>query len=352
LPNSPIAKAFCSSARLCSNGHEYAKRQIDKRGIKNEPLDNGILSCEDPQALQKICDELDAAKIEKLLKKWLKPLPHPFPAKDRKAGFKYEVFMQQVEFARTLVLDRPVSGRIFFEQMMRENLDLDRPTKMQLIFDKRSPRTTKTRFRTQLITSLVIPSLWLDYKHSSIKQYFKMGRALRTELTVNHTRDFGIGKALHDLPALRAVAFAANRRLLHVQQASHDPMLGLTSPQEVGGQRVSELKFADPVVLAVLTALLMFRFLPQGFRNGELRRDVSQLLARPASPTRPYNKKHSRRKQKDNRKKRNGCCKFRNLTHLLQVSISSVAMPEQFPNAHTFGECLQEGFLKTRNSAT
>jgi len=239
------------------------------------------------------CEGLNEAKIEKLLRKWLKRLPHPFPAEDRKAGFVYEVFMQQVEFARTLVLDRPISGRIFFEQMMRENLDLGRPTKMQLIFDKRIPRTTKTRFRTRLITSQVIPSLWLDYKHSSIKQYFKMGRALRTELTVNHTRDFGIGKALHNLPALRAVAFAANRRLLHVQKLSHDPMLGdeefrsLTSPQEVDGQRVSGLKFADPVVLAVLTALLMFRFLPRGFRNGELRRDVSQLLARPAHDLSP-----------------------------------------------------------------
>jgi len=105
LPNSPITKAFCSSARLCSKGHEYAKRQIDKRGIKYEPLDNGILSCEDPQALQKICDELDAAKIEKLLKKLPKRLPHPFPAKVCKAGFMRKVFMQQVEFARTLVLD-------------------------------------------------------------------------------------------------------------------------------------------------------------------------------------------------------------------------------------------------------
>ena len=293
----PFFIKFCSyfpyDARLCINGHEYAKRQLDKRGIKYEPLDNGILSCEDPQALQKICEGLNEAKIEKLLRKWLKRLPHPFPAKDRKAGFVYEVFMQQVEFARTLVLDRPISGRIFFEQMMRENLDLGRPTKMQLIFDKRIPRTTKTRFRTRLITSQVIPSLWLDYKHSSIKQYFKMGRALRTELTVNHTRDFGIGKALHNLPALRAVAFAANRRLLHVQKLSHDPMLGdeefrsLTSPQEVDGQRVSGLKFADPVVLAVLTALLMFRFLPRGFRNGELRRDVSQLLARPAHDLSP-----------------------------------------------------------------
>ena len=129
--------------------HEYAKRQLDKRGIKYEPLDHGILSCEDPQALQKICDEIDAAKIEKLLKKWLKRLPHPVPAKVCKAGFMYEVFMKQVEFGRTLVLDRPVSGRIFFEQMMRENLDLGRPTKMQLIFDKRIPRTTKTFRRNQ-----------------------------------------------------------------------------------------------------------------------------------------------------------------------------------------------------------
>lgn len=190
-------------------------------------------------------------------------------------------------------LDKPVSGRVFFEQMMRENLDLGRPTRMQLIFDKRIPRTTKTRFRTRLITQHVIPSLWLDYKRSSIKQYFKMGRALRTELTVNNTRDFGIGKALHNLPALREVAFAANRRLLHVQKLSHDPMMGdeefasLTSPQEVDGQRVSGLKFADPMVLAVLTALLMFRFLPQGFRNGDLRRDVSQLLARPAHDLSP-----------------------------------------------------------------
>ena len=186
--------------------------------------------------------ELNEAKIERLLRKWLARLPHPYPAKDRAAGFRYEIFMQQVEFARTLVL---------------------------------------------------------DYKRSSIRQYFKMGRALRTELTVNNTRDFGIGKALHNLPALREVAFAANRRLLHVQKLSHDPMLGdeefasLTSPQEVDGQRVSGLKFADPMVLAVLTALLMFRFLPQGFRNGalfsiaNLRRDVSQLLARPAHDLSP-----------------------------------------------------------------
>ena len=107
--------------------------------------------------------------------------------------------------------------------------------------------------------------------------------------SVNNTRDFGFGKALKNLAALRQVAFAANRRQLHVQQLSHDPTLGddefrtLTTPQLIDGQRVSGLKFGDPTVLAVLTAVLMFRHLPQGFTNSTLR----QLLARPAQDLKP-----------------------------------------------------------------
>jgi hypothetical protein len=293
----PFFIKFCSyfpyNARLCLNGHEYAKRQLEKCGIAFEPLDNGILSCADPQKLQAICDGLTPEKIQRLWQKWAKRLPHPFPAKDRVAGFRYELFMQQVEFARTQVFDRPLSGRLFFEQVLRDNLDLGRPNKLQLIFDKRIPRTTKTHFRTRLITEHVVPSLWLDYKHSSIKQYFKEGRALRTELTVNNTRDFRIGKALHNLSQLRELAFTANRRLLHVQQLSHDPTLGddafraLTTPQVVDGQRVSALRFGDETVIAVLSALLMFRHLPQGFTNSELRRDVARLLARQAHELKP-----------------------------------------------------------------
>ena len=164
----PFFIKFCSyfpyNARLCINGHEYAKRQLEKEGIDFEPLDNGVLRCADPKRLQQICDGLSAAKIDLLLRKWLKKLPHPFTAKDRAAGFRYTIFMQQVEFARTLVLDRPVSGRIFFEQMIRENLDLGRPSCLQLIFDRWIIKSTPSRYRTRIITQHVIPSLWLDDK--------------------------------------------------------------------------------------------------------------------------------------------------------------------------------------------
>ena len=41
-----------------------------------------------------------------------------------------------------------------------------------------------------MITDGVTPSLHADYKHTTIKQYHKEGRALRTETTINDTWDF------------------------------------------------------------------------------------------------------------------------------------------------------------------
>jgi hypothetical protein len=85
-------------------------------------------------------------------------------------------------------------------------------------------RLAPGRFRTRVITEGVTPSVYIDYKHTTIKQYHKHGTALRTETTINNTRDFGIGKKLTNLPALREVGFSANRRLLSVQRLSHNPI--------------------------------------------------------------------------------------------------------------------------------
>jgi hypothetical protein len=76
---------------------------------------------------------LSAEKINGLLRKWLRRLPHPFTQTDRKAGYRYDISILQAEFSLTQVLDRPAHGRMFFEQVIRENLDLGRPEEVQLI---------------------------------------------------------------------------------------------------------------------------------------------------------------------------------------------------------------------------
>ena len=127
----PFFLKFCTyfpyNAKLCLNGHEYVKQQLANRGIGYEALDNGILSCDDPKRVQALCDGLSGEKIDGLLRKWFRKLPHPFTGKDRQAGYRYQISMLQAEFSLTQVLDRPVTGRVFFEEVIRENLDIGRP---------------------------------------------------------------------------------------------------------------------------------------------------------------------------------------------------------------------------------
>jgi hypothetical protein len=288
----PFFLKFCSyfpyNAKLCLNGHEYVKRQLAKERIAYEALDNGVLSCADPKRLQQLCDRLSAAKIDALLRKWLARLPHPFTPADRAAGYRYEISILQAEFSLTQVLDRPLTGRVFFEQVIRENLDIGRPDFVQLIFNRPITKRTPGLFRTRILTEGVTPSLYIDYKGCRIKQYHKEGRALRTETTIHNARDFGtrVGKRLHNLPVLRQIGFRANRRLLDVQRISHDCAIGesvfrqVNQPTEVNGQRASALRFAEPAVQALLGALLIFRLLPEGFSNRLLREHWAPLLGK------------------------------------------------------------------------
>ena len=79
----PFFLKFCSyfpyPAKLCINGHEYLKRQLAKRGVGFEALDNGLLSCEDPRRAQRLADGFSQHKIERFFRKWLARCLIPFP---------------------------------------------------------------------------------------------------------------------------------------------------------------------------------------------------------------------------------------------------------------------------------
>lgn len=172
---------FPYTAKLCLNGHEYLKRQLAQEGIAFEALDNGVLWCANPSRMQEIADGLSEDKIAALFHKWLGILPHPFTPDDVAAGYRYDLSILQPEFSLTQVLDRPRTGRILFEELIRENLDLGRPDQVQLVFERRVTKRTPGRFHTRVITEGVIPSLHFYYKSTHVEQYHKEGRALRTE---------------------------------------------------------------------------------------------------------------------------------------------------------------------------
>jgi hypothetical protein len=55
---------------LWLNGHEWAKRELEKAGIAYEALDNGFRSCADPRALDRICRRLGPADVTRFFWRW------------------------------------------------------------------------------------------------------------------------------------------------------------------------------------------------------------------------------------------------------------------------------------------
>src|ERR1700737_1084381 len=291
---------------LWLNGHEWAKRQLEHAGVRYEALDNGFRSCENPGALQQMGQRLGPEAVKSFFWRWVHRLPSPFSAADFRAGYVYALAFRQFEVSETCVFDRPQAGRMWFEGVIRDHLDVGRPDQIALIVGRAVTRRTPGVFRTRVLTRGVDPTLNCYYKSSRLKQYFKEGCALRTELVICNTYDFGIGRRVcaDNWYALRAVGESANRHLCEAEAADAQPapdvvtFCQVTRPsQTTDGLYAASLRFGDARVMAVLGAVVGFHHLVGGFSNRELVGQVQALLhARYTSHQATYDLRRLRRK--------------------------------------------------------
>ena len=274
------------------NGHEWVKRQAARAGIGFTALSNGFAACEDPAALQAICDRLGPGTINVFTQRWLHRLPLPFGVKDHEAGYWWEVSMRQVEISRTIVFDAPRHARGFFEALVADNLDIGRPHNVEIIFARKIRRDTRGVFRTAIDrrdNGGVLVNVF--YKHSRIKQYLKDGRAMRIETVVNAPRDLGCNARLPNLDELQAKGRAANRRILDVERAGQGTVLASPAFERVAhpsvdaeGRRTPALRFGDPRVMALAGALCQTLLAATGFTNKNLRVLITGLLGSAYTP--------------------------------------------------------------------
>jgi hypothetical protein len=272
---------------LCLNGHEWAKRQAEKHGLAFAALDNGFRACADAEALAAICARLSERHVWAFFRRYERLLPSPFTDADRGRGYRYQLALRQIELSDTRVFDRPQAGRAWFERVIRDQLALGRPDHVSLLFARRVIATTPGRFQTKVINRGVEPAIQVLYKHSKVKQYFKEGRALRTETTVNDTYDFGVGRRLNraNWQALLQLGQQTNERLLDAQlQACACAPDATTLERVVPPSRTEDglpapaLRFGDPRAQALLTALCCFQHLLEGLTNRTLRSLVAGYL--------------------------------------------------------------------------
>src|SRR6266540_516347 len=242
-----VCAYFPYPAKIWLNGHEWVKRQAARAGMGFTALSNGFAACDDPAALQEICDRLQPG---------------------------------------TIVFDAPRHARGFFEALVADNLDIGRPHNVEIIFGRRVRRDTGGTFRTAIDrrdNGGVIVNVF--YKHSRIKQYLKDGRAMRIETVVNAPRDLGCNARLPNLEELQAKARAANRRILDAERAGQGTVLASPAFERIArpsvdaeGRRTPALRFGDPRVMALAGALCHTLLAATGFTNKHLRVLMTGLL--------------------------------------------------------------------------
>jgi hypothetical protein len=293
------------SVWLYLNGNEWAKRQAIQRDIPFTPLDNGFAACEDSAALADICASLQAADVHAFFDRWQGVLPWPLSAEDQARGYRHELAFRQAEISDTRMFDRPAAGRAWFERTLPDQLTLGRPDQVAIVFGRRVSRQTPGRFHTKIFNKGVEPAIQVHYRASKVKQYFKEGRALRTETTVNDTRDFGIGRRLtHDnWQALVSIGHQVNQRFLDHQLAACQcapdatTLQRLVLPSVEDGLPAPGLRFGEPRTMALLACLCAFQHLFAGLTNRSLRDLIAGLIPDYSAHQMTYDLRRLRRKR-------------------------------------------------------
>jgi hypothetical protein len=261
---------------LWLNGHEWARRQLAKAGAACTELGNGFAGCAGPALLQRVRDRLGPGAVTGFFWRWQQRLPSPFTREDLRAGYVCELAFRQFEIPGTRVSGRPAAGRAFFGGLIRDHPGVGRPDQVALIFGKKIRVTTPGMFRTRVVTRGAAPRLACYCKSAKLKQYFKEHRALRTELVISDSRDFGAGRRLcyGNWNALRAVGDAASQRLCDAEAADAMPapdvatLNPVTRPSRTDeGQHAPALRSGDARAMALMAAIAGFSHLIAGFDN-------------------------------------------------------------------------------------
>jgi hypothetical protein len=307
-----VCPYFPFSARVCLNQHHWLANRLLQEGIKFKQCSNAFISCANPKMLQEMADSLEARDIISCAQKWLASFTPFFKEKERKqAGCQHRLFFSQVEYCDNLIFKRRAAiDRLINERLLDANRTIGQPDKLTIIFGRKVTKQHSGKLQT-VIEDLKLPNpvIRSHYKNGFIKQYVRDGRLLRTEPASNNVKDYGVGKAVENLPALRTRLKAITQKYLDVQQDILETFIDrgeiseLTQPTTTeGGKRIPGLKLDNPRQLAVMQALVRFSHLAaQGtfttrdlyplvleasgcsaseYKLGSLRYDLSKLRAK------------------------------------------------------------------------
>ena len=244
---------------------------------------------------KRLADSLQPQDITRCAQKWLTYLVPFFTARERReAGVQHRLFFAQVEYCDNLIFKRRAALDRLGERLLDANRTIGHPDSLSLIFGRRITKHHQGKLQTVIEDMhLGNPVLRAHYGNGFAKQYVRDDRLLRTELATNNVLDYGVKKAVENLPRLRERAGAIIDRYLDAQQdiletfVDRGQLRRLSQPTLIkrGSEgekvrRIPGLQLDHPRQLALMQALVRFAHLAAGgtFTTRELHPDVAQAL--------------------------------------------------------------------------
>jgi hypothetical protein len=269
------------SARVCLNQHHWLAKHLGSEGIDFKQCSNAFLNCSHPQKLQELADSLTAHDLLSCGQKWLACLTPFFKESERKScGCQHRLFFSQVEYCDNLIFHRRAALDQLGNRLLDANRMIGQPKKITTIFGRKITKYYKGKLQT-VIEDIDLPNpvIRSHYGNGFLKQYVRDHLCLRTELATNDVTDYGIKKAVENLPPLRDKLATICNNYLTVQQdiletfVDRAQLRKLTEPTVLpSGKRIPGLKLDHPRQLALMHALVRFAHIAAGgtFTTSEL----------------------------------------------------------------------------------
>jgi hypothetical protein len=277
------------SARVCLNQHHWLANRMREEAIDFRQCANAFLKCGNPGKLQELADSLTAQDLLRCGQKWLAYLTPFFKESERKqAGCQHRLFFSQVEYCDNLIFYRRAALDQLGERLLDANRTIGQPKKITVIFGRKITKQYKGKLQT-VIEDIELPNpvIRSHYGNGFIKQYVRDHLMLRTEAATNNVNDYGVKKAVENLPKLRQRLQSINDNYLNIQQdiletfVDRGQLRRLAMPTFLpNGKRVPGLKLDHPRQLALMHALVRFTNLVAAntFSTCELQAPTAEAL--------------------------------------------------------------------------
>jgi hypothetical protein len=291
------------TCQVYANGHDHVARQLRKKGLAFEQIDNAFVELANPAAAQRIADRFAKLPWPKILERYARKV-NPL-LQDELKGMSHYWVTDQAEYATDIRFTSKHALAGLFLRLLEFALLTFSPKKIFAYLG----RKLHERFDGEVQThykSVREPGACIKHfmKRNWLKMYDKLGLLLRVETVINQPGEFkalrecrhrdgttsmgwfAMCKGVGNLHNYQRHALACNQRYLQALAAVEDPtpsyddLKHLTERQRDKGRSYAGFNPAREEEARLFAAVLAGDHIAQGFRNKDIRMALYVELGR------------------------------------------------------------------------